>query len=204
MQHSARCLLKPPQTWVEYYTNVRKKAEEAEDPWLTLAAIGAAVGEGRKCWAVLALRGGGTEIGRGHGAGEARGSAGATWRVSVCRMVLHQPCRAFSILPSPLLPQEPAFPLLPWQRLPEVLLRVSWTVSDLSKQETPNCSIGRWDPEGLSCQRKGGRWDRDEHKDCSQVALLAGPPRACRALLSGSLLGSVALLPRLASRSDLC
>lgn len=126
----------------------------------------------------------------------------------MCQMVLHQPCRAFSILLSPLPLQEPAFPLLPWQRLPEVLLRASWTVSDLSEQETPNCSHGRWDPEGLSCQRKGGRWDRDEHKNCSQgrlrpplppsCRLAGGDSWACRALVPGSLLGIAGLHSSLA------
>lgn len=76
----------------------------------------------------LAFWGQGTEIGTGCRAEGARRSAGATVSVSVCQDGVAMSMQGLSILSSSLPSLEPAFLLLPWQHLPEVLLRASWVV----------------------------------------------------------------------------
>lgn len=76
----------------------------------------------------LAFWGQGTEIGTGCRAGEARRSAGAAVSVPVCQDGVAVSTQGLSILPSSGPSLEPAFLLLPWQHLPEVLLRASWVV----------------------------------------------------------------------------
>lgn len=77
--------------------------------------------------------------------------------------------------------------------------------SDLSKQGALNCPHRRWDPEGFSCQRKGGR---EMGRDCSQGQLrspccgFAGgtPGGLWNPIIWGSTWHcGVALLPHLAS-----
>lgn len=76
----------------------------------------------------LAFWGQGTEIRMSCRAEEARRSAGAAGSVSVCLDGVAMSTQGLSIHPSSLPSLEPAFLLLPWQHLPEVLLRASWVV----------------------------------------------------------------------------